>query len=233
LKREISLITTDPPPGVCCYVPGDQSNIANLRAQITGPEGSPFADAVFLLTVHIPPRYPFEPPKCRFVTNASSVSECDGIYHPNIDTAGRICLDTLKSPPAGSWSPAVSLASLLLGIRTLLGQPNPDDGLMPDISNLYKTNMYKWENEAKKRCSTFGSAEGVARLERMLDGIPDNFEEKDIVKNTTEDYNRKRYHDSSGNSENTKGDVVIICNDSNKKDNFESVGICSKKSKIG
>ena len=36
------------------------------------------------------PRYPFEPPCFKFVTP---------IYHPNIDTAGRICLDLLKMPP--------------------------------------------------------------------------------------------------------------------------------------
>ncbi len=42
-------------------------------------------------------RYPFEPPKLRFLTP---------IYHPNIDNAGRICHDALKMPPAGAWSPA-------------------------------------------------------------------------------------------------------------------------------
>jgi hypothetical protein len=35
-------------------------------------------------------RYPFEPPKVRFVTP---------VYHPNIDERGRICLDTLKPQP--------------------------------------------------------------------------------------------------------------------------------------
>ena len=36
------------------------------------------------------PRYPFEPPKVRFLTP---------IYHPNIDDGVRICLDTLKMQP--------------------------------------------------------------------------------------------------------------------------------------
>lgn len=49
-------------------------------------------------------RYPFEPPKMRFLTP---------IYHPNIDNAGRICLDVLKLPPkvsnkASFWNPRMN-----------------------------------------------------------------------------------------------------------------------------
>ena len=35
-------------------------------------------------------RYPFEPPRVRFITP---------VFHPNIDGEGRICLDTLKMQP--------------------------------------------------------------------------------------------------------------------------------------
>jgi len=44
-------------------------------------------------------RYPFEAPKVRFITP---------VYHPNVDSVGRICLDVLKMPPG------VSVKSILL-----------------------------------------------------------------------------------------------------------------------
>lgn len=59
--------------------------------EITGPEDSPYEDGVFELDLSVTNRYPFEPPKLRFITP---------IYHPNIDSTGRICLDLLKMPPA-------------------------------------------------------------------------------------------------------------------------------------
>lgn len=69
-------------------------------------------------------RYPFEPPSVQFVTP---------IYHPNIDSSGRICLDTLNMPPKGAWKPSLNIPTVLSTVRLLLEHPNPDDGLMADI----------------------------------------------------------------------------------------------------
>ena len=160
LTRELSRLSTDPPPGIAAYVP-NPADMTIIRAQITGPEDSPFEKGVFLLLVNISGRYPFEPPRCRFVTP---------VYHPNIDSGGRICLDTLKSPPGGSWSPAVSLPSLLLSIRSLLASPNPDDGLVPEISELYKRNPKKWEEEARNRTEREATVAKLEEVERGLDG---------------------------------------------------------------
>ncbi|XP_070112025.1 ubiquitin-conjugating enzyme E2 T isoform X2 [Equus caballus] len=76
-------------------------------------------------------RYPFEPPQIRFLTP---------IYHPNIDSAGRICLDVLKLPPKGAWRPSLNIATVLTSIQLLMSEPNPDDPLMADISSEFKYN---------------------------------------------------------------------------------------------
>ena len=88
---------------------------------------TPYAGGLFRLEISIPQRYPFEPPVVRFMTP---------IYHPNVDTAGRICLDLLKSQPRGTWKPSVSLSALLTSIQLLMAEPNPDDGLLPDVVRL-------------------------------------------------------------------------------------------------
>lgn len=171
LMREMSLLSKDPPPGIAAYTP-NPADMTQIRAQITGPEGSPFEKGVFLLTVHIAGRYPFEPPRCRFLTP---------LYHPNIDSHGRICLDTLKSPPSGSWSPAVSLPSLLLSIRSLMAEPNPDDGLVPEISELYKRNPAQWTKEAERR----------TRLEATVEKLEELESTKEDEKNDEDDVEKK------------------------------------------
>lgn len=69
-------------------------------------------------------RYPFLPPTIRFTIP---------IYHPNIDEEGRICMSSLKLPPAGDWSPYVTLNGLLTSIQILLALPNLQDPLVNDI----------------------------------------------------------------------------------------------------
>mmetsp|Transcript_31401 Transcript_31401/g.71086 ORF Transcript_31401/g.71086 Transcript_31401/m.71086 type:complete len:225 (+) Transcript_31401:202-876(+) len=159
LMRELGSLAKDPPPGIAAYCP--DSDITQIRAQISGPEGSPFEGGVFLLTVSIAGRYPFEPPRCRFITP---------LYHPNVDSGGRICLDTLKSPPAGSWSPAVGLPSLLLSIRSLMAEPNPDDALVPELADFYKRDLKGWEREARRRTALDATTDKLEKAESVLNG---------------------------------------------------------------
>ncbi|XP_029975345.1 ubiquitin-conjugating enzyme E2 T [Salarias fasciatus] len=139
LKRELQMLSTEPPPGITCWQ--TEERIDDLRAQIVGGSGTPYEGGLFSLEVKIPERYPFEPPKIRFLTP---------IYHPNIDNSGRICHDALKLPPKGAWKPSLNISTVLTSIQLLMSEPNPDDPLMADISSEFKYNKHLFTEKARK-----------------------------------------------------------------------------------
>lgn len=63
---------------------------------------------------------------------------------------GKICLDVLQLPPSGSYSPAITLESILLSIQLLLASPNPDDPLRNDVSDEYRYNRELFNQNASK-----------------------------------------------------------------------------------
>ncbi|XP_003427328.1 ubiquitin-conjugating enzyme E2 T [Nasonia vitripennis] len=138
LNREIKRLIDHPPEGIICYA-SDKLNL--LTVNVIGPHDSPYKGALFELELEIPERYPFVPPHLKFITP---------VYHPNIDTQGRICMDLLKMPPNGGWKPTISLENLIVAVQSLLGNPNPDDPLMVDIAEEYRFNKTEFERKAKK-----------------------------------------------------------------------------------
>ncbi len=76
---------------------------------------TPYEGGIFHVDIHIPPDYPFKPPKMKFDTK---------IWHPNISSqTGAICLDILKN----EWTPALTIRTALISLQALLCAPEPDD----------------------------------------------------------------------------------------------------------
>ncbi|KAM9970703.1 hypothetical protein ACTFIW_008696 [Dictyostelium discoideum] len=135
INKELSDIAKDPPSS--CSAGPDTDDIFHWTATIMGPKDSPYEGGVFFLNINFPTDYPFKPPKISFVTK---------VYHPNINASGSICLDILKE----QWSPALTIPKVLLSISALLSDPNPDDPLVPDIANLFKTDKSRFESNARE-----------------------------------------------------------------------------------
>ncbi|KAA8535987.1 hypothetical protein F0562_028465 [Nyssa sinensis] len=110
ILKELKDLQRDPPTS--CSAGPVAEDMFHWQATIIGPNDSPYAGGVFLVTIHFPPDYPFKPPKVVFRTK---------VFHPNINNNGNICLDILKE----QWSPALTISkakavekkNVLVGIR--------------------------------------------------------------------------------------------------------------------
>ncbi len=129
IQKELVAIQKDPPAN--CSAGPTENDQFHWQATIEGPDDSPYAGGVFFLNIHFPTDYPFRPPRCKFITK---------IYHPNINANGMMSLDIL----ADLWSPALTISKVLLYISSLLTDANPDDPLVPEIAQLYKSNRAKF-----------------------------------------------------------------------------------------
>lgn len=162
LKRELQMLSTEPPPGITCWQ--TEEKIDDLRAQIVGGTETPYEGGLFSLEIKVPERYPFEPPKIRFLTP---------IYHPNIDTSGRICHDALKLPPKGAWKPSLNISTVLTSIQLLMAEPNPDDPLMADISSEFKYNKQLFTEKAKKWTQEHAVQKNMGIVDGNKENTPD------------------------------------------------------------
>jgi len=135
ITRELADLRNDPPLN-CSAGPINEEDVYVWEGVLFGPDDSPYAGGVFNVHIQFPSDYPFKPPRITFQTK---------IYHPNINTAGFICLDILKQ----NWSPALTISKVLLSILSMLTDPNPKDPLMPDIANQYTENRAEYEQMAR------------------------------------------------------------------------------------
>ena len=136
LEKEYKNIDSDTTSCVSAN-PISRKNLYDWTGIILGPKDTPYEDGIFKLDIKIPKDYPFRPPKVKFITK---------IYHPNIGSKGNICLDILRD----KWAPALTIKSVLLSICSLLGDPNPDDPLVPQIAEIYNVDRERYKKIAKE-----------------------------------------------------------------------------------
>jgi ubiquitin-conjugating enzyme E2 C len=102
----------------------DGDNIFKWVGTLRGGDDTPFEGLTYKLDIRFPADYPFTAPTITFQTPC---------FHPNVDTAGNICLDILKD----KWSASLSVSALLHSLRSLLGDPNIDSPLNGQAASLW------------------------------------------------------------------------------------------------
>ena len=136
IKKELIELQKSPPEN-CSAGPINDNDLFQWRATIMGPEGTPYHGGIFNLKISLPADYPFKAPHISFTTK---------IYHCNVNSNGSICLDILKD----NWSPALTISKALLSICSLMGDPNPNDPLVPDIADLFVKDRARHDANARE-----------------------------------------------------------------------------------
>ncbi|KZV86660.1 hypothetical protein EXIGLDRAFT_724541 [Exidia glandulosa HHB12029] len=109
----------------------------HLIGAFDGPEGTPYEGGRFQVDIVVPPTYPFQAVKMKFITK---------VYHPNVSSqSGAICLDILKD----AWSPVLTLKSTLISLQSLLCSPEPSDPQDAEVAKHYLTSRESFNDTAR------------------------------------------------------------------------------------
>mmetsp|Transcript_25684 Transcript_25684/g.67189 ORF Transcript_25684/g.67189 Transcript_25684/m.67189 type:complete len:229 (-) Transcript_25684:144-830(-) len=146
IENEYAKMKEESLPGIRAS-PG--KDLFKWKAFIDGPPESPYEGGRFALEVHLPVRYPLEPPVMWF---------CTPVFHPNVNDIGEICLDILKA----AWSPALSLQKVLLSVSALLADPNFADPLNPAACDLYDKDERRYFAKCKQMTQQYAMTERAA-----------------------------------------------------------------------
>ena len=111
-------------------------DLFSWEAFIAGVPCTPYEGGVYQLSILIPPRYPFAPPKIRFLTK---------IYHACVDENGEIDYDFLKFR---WWSPAQTIFTSIVSISSTLSSGGYPLLQCSEIAKQMKRNLFQFMRTA-------------------------------------------------------------------------------------
>lgn len=116
-------------------------------------EGTPYAGGYFRVKFKFTEEFPAAPPKCTSFHLTSYASElrqpigwfATKIFHPNVSSAGEICVNTLKK----DWQSSYGIGHILVTVKCLLIYPNPESALDEEAGKLLLEDYESYCSRAK------------------------------------------------------------------------------------
>ncbi|KAK7586069.1 hypothetical protein V9T40_003945 [Parthenolecanium corni] len=107
------------------FVRCDTDRLVVMKALITGPADTPYANGCFEFDIYFPPNYPNQPMLVNFETTGRQSVR----FNPNLYNDGKVCLSLLNTwhgRPEERWNPKVSTSlQALVSIQSLILVPEP------------------------------------------------------------------------------------------------------------
>ena len=135
LVRDFKRLQQDPPHG--CTAAPHTSDIMKWEAYIFGPDDTIWEGATLKLTMQFTSDYPNHAPKVLFVSK---------VFHPNVYTDGRICIDILDT----KWTSIYDVSSILASLQSLLTDPNPDSPANSEAAQLFRTDREAYNKKVQQ-----------------------------------------------------------------------------------
>ncbi len=137
LQTEMTELDKDLDPCMQLTFP-DVDNIMEFYMTIKiEDKESPWYLGTYKFQIKVPTSYPFDPPHCLCLTK---------IYHPNISLEGNVCLNILRM----DWKPIFCITTVLIGLRMLFLEPNPNDPLNQEAAAVMQTDPALFKNNVRK-----------------------------------------------------------------------------------
>jgi ubiquitin-conjugating enzyme E2 I len=133
-------------------------DLQKWECSIPGKEKTLWEGGLFKLEVQFPDEYPTKPPKCMLTTSTNLIISCltfissgkfvPPLFHPNVYPSGTVCLSILNEEEG--WKPAITIKEILLGIQSLLNEPNPESPAQAEAYNLFRKDRAAYEKKIKQ-----------------------------------------------------------------------------------
>ncbi|EGD82755.1 hypothetical protein PTSG_03406 [Salpingoeca rosetta] len=145
ILKEVASLTTSMPvhfaSSICVRV--DETRPDVIKAMITGPEDTPYANGCFIFDIFLPQQYPAVPPMVSLITTDGGRVR----FGPNLYNTGKVCLSLLGTWSGPGWDPKVctvlqvlvSIQSLILNEQPFFNEPGYEFSTQTPDSELYNT----------------------------------------------------------------------------------------------
>jgi len=118
IQRDLKELMEANIPNVHFYF--NPNNQLNVKFLIRGENDTPYHNGSYIFDMIIPENYPVNPPSVKFISN-DGTTRC----HPNFYACGKVCLSIIGTFSGPSWSPIMTLQTIVVSIQSLLNVANP------------------------------------------------------------------------------------------------------------
>ena len=135
LKKELKDLQEDPIATLGVTVGAINKDVFHWQITMMGPQDTPYAGGLFILTADFPPDYPNTAPKIKFKNK---------MYHLNVSSQGDVCISTLSN-----WVKGTKMSEVLSLIFALFYKQNPKNPYNTEMAKLFVENRQKFDENAR------------------------------------------------------------------------------------